>query len=129
MQKIYSHPLVRHDDSSSIVRFARTVTKTVNVMKQLGYKADLEAETSLGSANRKVSHQLEDHWLKQLHDLKDYRPNLIMFQEWLEAISSRHQYLLARSNNSNFQGRKKPKIIPLLQTPTVPTNRRNLIVQ
>ena len=72
MQTIYSHSPVRHDDSSSIVRFASTVTKTVNVMKQLGYKADLEAETSLGSATRKLSHQLEDQWLKHLQDLNEY---------------------------------------------------------
>ena len=50
-------------------------------MKQLGYKADLEAETSLGSATRKFSHQLEDQWLKPLQDLQEYRPNLIMFQD------------------------------------------------
>ena len=41
MRKIYSHPPVRHDDSSSIVKFADTVTNTVNVLKQLGYAAYL----------------------------------------------------------------------------------------
>ena len=70
MRKIYSHPPVRHDDSSSIVKFADTVTNTVNVLKQLGYTADLESETSLSAATRKLSIQLHEQWLKNLQDLR-----------------------------------------------------------
>ena len=68
MRKIYSHPSVRHDDSSGFVKFADTVTNTVKILKQLGYTSDLESETRLSAATRKLSIQLHEQWLKHLQD-------------------------------------------------------------
>ena len=60
LKKIYTHPPVRHDDSSSIVRFANVVINTVKVLTRLGFQPDLESEGVLISATRKLSLQLKE---------------------------------------------------------------------
>ena len=59
LRKIYTHSQVRHDDSSSIVRFSNVVTNTVNVLTQFGFQHDLESEGILKSATRKFSPQIK----------------------------------------------------------------------
>ena len=67
-KKIHTHPPVRHDDSTSIVRFANVVTNVVNTLTQLGYTSDLEAEAGLSSTTRKLSPQLREQWLQYMQD-------------------------------------------------------------
>ena len=43
-KKINTHPPIRHDDSTSIVKFANVVKNEANTLTQLGYTSDLEAE-------------------------------------------------------------------------------------
>ena len=62
-KKIHTHPPVRHDDSTSIVKFANVVTDVVNTLIQLGYTSDLESEGGLSSTTRKLSPQLRELWL------------------------------------------------------------------
>ena len=62
-KKKHTHPPARRDDSTSIVKFAKVVTNVVNILTQLGYTSDLEAEGSLSSTTRKLSPQLRAQWL------------------------------------------------------------------
>ena len=80
-KKIYTHPTIRHDDSTSIVRFANVVTNVVNTLTKLGYTSDLEAEAGLSSTTRKLSPQLREQWLQYMHDRRLLRGNLIVFKE------------------------------------------------
>ena len=69
-KKILTHPPVRHDDSTSIVKFANVVTNVVNTLTQLGYTSDQkpEAETGLSSTTRKLYPQLREQWLQYMQD-------------------------------------------------------------
>ena len=46
-KKIHTHPPIRPDNSTSIVKFANAVKNVVNTLTQLGYTSDLEAEAGL----------------------------------------------------------------------------------
>ena len=112
-KKIHAHPPVRHDDSTSIVKFANVVTNVVNTLTQLGYTSDLEAEAGLSSTTRKLSPQLREQWLQYMQDRRLLRGNLIIFKEWLASKAAIHENLLAQTNSSfdrnKFQSRDKPK--------------------
>ena len=61
-KKMHTHPPVRHDDSTSIVKITNVVTNVVNTLTQLGYTSDLESEGGLFSTTRKLSPQLREQW-------------------------------------------------------------------
>ena len=111
-KKINAHPPIRHDDSTSIVKFANVVTNVVNTLT-LRYTSDLEAEAGLSSTTRKLSPQLREQWLQYMQDRRLLRGNLIIFKESLSSKSVIHENLLAQTNSSfdrnKFQRRHKPK--------------------
>ena len=106
--KIYTHLPVRHDNSSSVVRFPNVVTNTVNVLTRLGFQHDLELEGALSSATTTLSPQLKEQWLQHLLDHRLLAANLIVFKDWLESTAFMNEDLLAQTN-SKFQSREKPK--------------------
>ena len=112
-KKIHTHPPVRHDDSTCIVKFAIVVTNVVNTLTQLGYTSDLESEGGLSSTTRKLSPQLSEQWLQYMQDRQLLRGNLIVFKEWLASKAAIHKNLLAQTSSSfdrnKFQSRDKPK--------------------
>ena len=59
-KKIHIHPPVRHDDSTSVVKFANVVTNVLNTLTQLEYTSDLEAEAGLSSSTRTLSPNWEN---------------------------------------------------------------------
>ena len=128
LKKIYTHPPVRHDDSSSIVRFAIVVTNTVNVLTRLGFKPDLESEGVLRSATRKFSLQLMKQWLRHLQDHQLMPANLIVFKDWLESTAFIHQDLLAQTS-SKFQSREKSKTGTFASNAEDSTKPKNLECQ
>ena len=113
LKKIHTHPPVRHDDSTSIVKFANVVTNVVNTLTQLGFTSDLESEGGLSSTTRKLSPQLREQWLQYMQDRRLLRGNLIVFEEWLASEAAIHENLLAQTTSSfdrnKFQSRDKPK--------------------
>ena len=119
-KKIYTHPPVRHDNSTSIVKFANVVTIVVNTLTQLGYTSDLEAEAGLSSTTRKLSPQLREQWLQYMQDRRLLRGNLIIFKEWLASKAAIHENLLTQTNSSfdrnKFQCRDKPKTSTFVST-------------
>ena len=110
-KKMHTHPPVRHDDSTSIVKFANVVTNMVNTLTQLGYTSDLESKGGLSSTTRKLSPQLRKHRLQYMQDRRLLRGNLIVFKEWLASKAVIHENLLAQTNSSfdrnKFQSRDK----------------------
>ena len=90
-KKIHTRPPVRHDDSTSIVKFANVVTNVVNTFSPL----------------------LREQWLQYMQDRRLLRGNLIVFKEWLASKAVIHENLLAQTNSSfdrnKFQSRDKPK--------------------
>ena len=112
-KKIHIHPPIRHDDSTSIVKFANVFTNVVNTLTQLGYTSDLEAEAGLSSTTRKLSPQLREQWLQYMQDRRLLRGNLINFKEWLASKAVSHENLLAQTNSlferNKFQSRDQPK--------------------
>ena len=66
--KIHTHPSIRNDDSTSIVKFANVVTNLVNTLTRLGYTSDPEAEVGLSSSTRKLSPQLREQWLQYMSE-------------------------------------------------------------
>ena len=108
LKKIYTHPPVRHDDSSSIVRFSNVVTNTVNVLTRLGFQHDLESEWVLSSSTRKLFPQLKEQWLRHLQYHRLLAANLIVFKVWLESTAFIMEDLWAKTN-PKFQNREKPK--------------------
>ena len=111
-KKIHTHPPVRHDNSTSIVKFANVVTNVVNTLTQLGYTSDLESEGGLSSTTRKLSPQLREQWLQYMKDRQILRGNPIVFKEWLASRAAIHENLLAQTSSSfdrnKFQSRDKP---------------------
>ena len=112
-RKINTHPPVRHDNFTSIVKFANVVTNVGNTLIQIGYTSDLEAEAGLSSTTRKLSPQLTEQWLQYMQDRRLLRGNLIIFKELLASKAVIHDNLLAQTNSSfdrnKFQSRDKPK--------------------
>ena len=112
-KKIHNHPPIRHDNSTSIVKFANVVTNGANTLTQLGYTSDRAAEAELSSTSRKLSPQLREQWLHYMQDRQLLRGNLIIFKEWLASKAVIHENLLAQTNSSfdrnKFQSRDKPK--------------------
>ena len=90
-KKLHSHPPIRRDDSTSIVKFANVVTIVVNTLTQLGYTSDLEAEAGQSSTTRKLSPQLREQWLQYMQDCRLLRGNLIVFKEWLASKAVIHE--------------------------------------
>ena len=100
LRKTYTRPPVRHDDSSSIVRFSNVVTNTVNVLTRLGFQHDLESEGVLRSATRKLSPQFKEHWLRHLQDHRLLAANLIAFKNWLESTAFIHEDVFSKSRKA-----------------------------
>ena len=75
-KKIHTHPPIRHNDSTSIVKFANVVTNVVNTLAQLGYTSDLEEEAGLSSTTRKLSPPMKEQWLQYMQDRRLVRGNL-----------------------------------------------------
>ena len=111
-KKIHTHRPIRHDNSTSIVRFANVVTNVVNTLTQLGYTSDLEAEAGLSSTTRKLSPQLREQWLQYMQDRRLLRGNLIVLKEWLASKAVIHENLLAQTSSfdrNKYQSRDKRK--------------------
>ena len=112
-KKIHTHPPIRHDDSTSIVKIANVVPNVVNTLTQLGYTSEIESEGGLSSTTRKLSRQMREQWLQYMQDRRLLRGNLIFFREWLASKAVIHESLLAQTNSSfdrnKFQSRDKPK--------------------
>ena len=104
-KKIHTHPPIRYDDSTSIVKFANVVTILLNSLTQLGYTSDLEAEAGRRSRREQWLQYMQDRWL--------LRGNLIIFKEWLASKAVIHEKLLAQTSSlfdrNKFQSRDKPK--------------------
>ena len=99
-KKIHTHPPVRYDDSTSIVKFVSVVTNVVNTLTQLGYTSDLESEGGLSATTRKLSLQLREQWLQYMQDSRLLRVKLIVFKEWLASKAVFHEHLLANTSSS-----------------------------
>ena len=112
-KKIHTHPPIRLDDSTSIVKLANEVTNVVNTLTQLWYTSGLESEGGPSSATRKLSPQLREQWLQHMQDRRLPRGNLVIFKECLASKAVNHEKLLAPTNSSfdrnRFQSRDKPK--------------------
>ena len=67
-KKYILKPPIRHENSTSVVRFANVLTNVVNTLTQIGYTSDLEAEAGLSSTTRKLSPQLREQWLQYMQD-------------------------------------------------------------
>ena len=102
LKKIYTYPPVRHNDTSSIVRFSNGITNSVNVLTRLGFQPDLESEGALCSATRKLSVQLKEQWLQHLQDHRQHAANLTVFQDGIESTAFMNEDSLAQAN-SKFQ--------------------------
>ena len=122
-KKKHTHPPIRHNDSTSILKFANVVTNVVNNLTQLGYTSDLDAEAGLSSTTRKLSPQLREPWMQYMQDRRILRGNLIIFKEWLASKAVIHENLLAQTNSVINRRR-----VPLHQTLKSQANPRILIV-
>ena len=98
-KKMYTHPLIRHDCSTSIVKLANVVTKVVSTSTPLGYTSEPEAGAGLSSTTRKVSPQLREQCLQYKQDRQLLRGNLFVFKEWLAFKAVIHEKLLAQTNS------------------------------
>ena len=112
-KKIRTHHPIRHDDSTSVVKFANVLTNEVNTLTQLGYTSDLEAEAGLSSTTRKLSPQLREQCMQYMQDRRLLRGNLIFFKDWLASKAVIYENSFAQTSSSfdrnRFQSREKPK--------------------
>ena len=91
-KKIHTHPPIRHNDSTRILKFANVVTNVVNNLTQLGYTSDLEAEAGLSSTTRKLSPQLREPWLQYMQDRRsptERQPDYFQRLACLQSCNSR----------------------------------------
>ena len=113
LKKMHTHPPIRHDNSTSIVKFPNVVTNVVNNFTQLGYTSDLESEGALSSTTGKLLPQLKEQWLQYMQDRQLLRGNRIIFKKWLASKAVIHENLLAQTSSSfdrnRFPSRDKPK--------------------
>ena len=95
-KKIHTHPPIRHDDSTSIVKFANVVTNVVNTLTQLGYTSDLEAEAGLSSTTRNFSPQLREQCVYARSSTREKQSDYFQRVACLQSCNSGEQ------TNSSF---------------------------
>ena len=78
----------------------------------------------LSSATTKLSHQLNEQWLRHLQDHRLLAANLIVSNDWLESTAFIHEDLLAQTN-PKFKNRKKPKTSTFASNADDTTKPRN----
>ena len=81
-----------------MIKFARIVSRCVNVLTQFNYVGDLNSEGVLGSATRKLTLDMKTKWLTYVKQMNLYQPGLAVFSEWLNDIAEVHDELLMSSN-------------------------------
>ena len=55
LKRIYSFPRIKLLDGAALIKFARIMSSSVNVLTQFIYVGDLNSEGVLGSATRKLT--------------------------------------------------------------------------
>ena len=127
IKEIHTHPPIWHDDSTSIVKFAKVVTNVGNTLTQLRYTSDSEAEARPSSTTRKVSSQLREQWLQCVEDRWLLRGNLIVFKDWFTSKVVTHENMLAHTNHltQKIQSSDKPTTISLASNGDESSNTKN----
>ena len=97
-KRVYSFPPMKPYDGAALVKFARIVSRCVNVLTQFNYVGDLNSEGVLGSATRKLTLDMKTKWLTYVKQMNLYQPGLAVFSERQNDIADVQDKLLLSSN-------------------------------
>ena len=82
--KIHAYSFFNPHDSVEIVKFLQVVLGCVKVLTQFGYKMDIDSESVLSSAVRKLPNDLKNSWLTYLQRCDASHMNMSVFSAWLK---------------------------------------------
>ena len=101
LRKIDACPFIKSQDSLEIVRYSHIVSACVVVLNQYGYESDINSESVLSSAVRKILRELQNMWMTYVLNHESIDKNLRRFSAWLKKLA-RVEDNIHCQNSSNF---------------------------
>ena len=87
LRKIHAYSFIKPYDSLVIVKYFQLVSECVNVLTQFGYEMDIDSESVLNSAVRKLPNDLKNKWLTYLQRYGASHKNMRVFSAWLRNLA------------------------------------------
>ena len=114
LRKIHSYPFIKPHDSLEIVRYSQIVSGCVNVLSQFGYESDINSESVMSSAVRKLPRELQNKWMTYVLRGGSINKNMRVFSAWQKEIAQVQDNLRWHLGSSNNKAkptfnRDKPK--------------------
>ena len=103
-------------DASEIIKFSHTVCSCVNVLTQFGFESDLNSESVLNSAVKKLPIDLKAKWLSYLQRYDSSFETMRVFSAWLKNIAEiqdnlKMQFGTTTKKNSNRDKQKRQNLL------------------
>ena len=111
LRKIHSYPFIKPHDASEIIKFSHIVCSCVNVLTQFGFESDINSESVLNSAVKKLPINLKAKWLSYLQRYDSSFKTMRVFSAWLKNIAEiqdnlKMQFGTTTEKNSNRDKQK-----------------------
>ena len=87
LRKVHDYPFIKPHDSLEIVRYSQIVSGCVNVLSQYGYESDINSESVMSSAIRKLPRKLQNKWMTYVLRGDSINKNMRVFSAWLKEIA------------------------------------------
>ena len=114
LRKIHAYPFIKPHDSLEILRSSRIVSGCVNVLSQNGYESDINSESVISLAVRKLPRELQNKWMTYVLRGDSINENLRVFSAWLTKIARvqdnrRWQFRSSNDKDKPIFNSDKPK--------------------
>ena len=97
---------VKPHNSTGLISFSVIVSNFVNVLKEFKQIGDLQSSSTLYMALDKLPQDLKEKWWFYVDDKNEYRPDLIMFENWLSRIALVHETFSAFKGERREEDRR-----------------------
>ena len=113
LRRKYTFPPVKAYDSVALVKNSRIVSSCVQVLTQMNYVGDLQSESVLSSATRKLPMNMKTKRLTHARQNANYYMGLQAFRLWLQEVAAVQEDVLMTGNpnadRSKWTVKDKPK--------------------
>ena len=86
-KKIHGYPFIKPHDPLEIVRYSQIVSGCVSVLNQYGSESDINSESVMSSAVKKLPRELQNKWMTYVLRRDSMNKNMRVFSAWLKEIA------------------------------------------
>ena len=83
LRRIYTFPPIKPFDFASLLRYSRMASNCVQILTHMNYVSDLQSESVLNRATRKLPVNMMTKWLTYARQNANYHMGLEAFSFWL----------------------------------------------